>query len=110
MRTIQQMMREDNFVPLRDFVRWSKEEYYGNNKLNMGGFECYAQGWSLVYFLRVGPTEKPRGWNRAWNSILDTYLATLAETGDLEEAVDKAYEGVDWDAFQQAWLDFTGTL
>src|SRR5207247_5110242 len=37
---------------------------------------CYAEGWSLIYFLReiVPKNEK---MNAKWGKILDTYFATL---------------------------------
>ena len=104
---IQQMIREDNYVPLRDFVRWTKTQYYRNNELGLGGGECYAQGWSLIYFLRTGGDNKAPGWDRSWGKILDKYLVTLAETGDLDEAVDAAFGDVDWDAFEKSWYAYT---
>lgn len=94
-------------VPLRDFVRWSKAKYYGQNDLGMQGYECYAQGWSLIWFLRTGQGNA-KGWQKPWGDILDRYLETLLDTGDLDKAIDKAFEGVDWKAFESSWLDYVG--
>ncbi len=111
--SVQELIGTERYVPLKDFVRWTKEQYYGGNKGNgqggtvLQGYECYAQGWSLIWFLRTG-AGKANGWQKSWGTILDTYLDALAETGDLDKAVDKAFEGVDWDALQKSWLDYTG--
>lgn len=111
LRTIQQAIREkkdgkNTFAPLRDLVRFTQSEYYGNNKYNLGGGENYAQGWSFIYFLRTGKG-KARGWNNAWDGILDTYLETLAATRDLDKSVDVAFAGVDWEALETAWMAYT---
>jgi len=87
-------------------VRWTQSQYYGSNQYDIPGYRVYAQGWSLIWFLRTGAKNKARGWNPAWNSILDTYLQTLAETGDLDKAVDKAFEGVDWQALEDSWKGY----
>jgi hypothetical protein len=96
------------YVPLKDFVKWSKSEYYGSNAYGLDGGYCYAQGWSLIYFLRTG-AKKAKGWRPAWDKILDTYLETLVTTGDLDEAVDKAFPFSDeeWEAFENSWKSYT---
>ena len=95
-------------VPLEDFVRWSKAEYYGQNSLGFEAGECYAQGWSLIWFLRTGEKNKAKGWQSSWGKILDVYLETLAQTGELDTAVDKAFEGVDWEALEKSWASYIG--
>ncbi|MCE9593931.1 MAG: hypothetical protein K8S98_07040 [Planctomycetes bacterium] len=101
---VRDMVRESNdlpaYVPLKKFTRYTQAEYYG---ANIG--KNYAQGWGFIYFLRTA-NGKYRGWNPAWNSILPTYLDTLAITGNLDQAVDKAFEGVDWDALEKAWTEY----
>ena len=47
-----------------------------------------------------------RGWNPAWDAILPTYLETLLDTGELEVAVNRAFEGVDWAELEAAWKTF----
>jgi hypothetical protein len=94
-------------VPLKDFVRWSKAKYYGQNERRLEPWYCYAQGWALVWFLRTGEGNV-KGWQKSWNGILDRYLETLLNTGELDQAIDKAFEGVDWDAFEAAWLAYIG--
>lgn len=104
--TIKEAIRTNKYVPLKDLVRMSQSEYYGNNKFGASPGQNYAQGWSLVYFLRTGP-KKAKGWNDAWNGILDRYLEVLAATGDLDKAVDEAFAGVDWTEFEECWKQYT---
>lgn len=106
------LLIRDNYAPLRDFVKWTQAQYYGRagavgiGKKKLEGWACYAQGWSLIWFLRTGAANKAKGWQPAWGKILETYLNTLIDTGDLDKAVDKAFEGIDWAAFEQAWRDY----
>ncbi len=110
---VQELIASDRYIALQEFVRWPKSKYYGENTGNgrggrkLEGYECYAQGWSLIWFLRTG-AGKAKGWQKSWGTILDTYLEALLDTGDVDKAVDKAFEGVDWDAFEKSWLDYIG--
>ncbi len=104
------LIRED-YVPLQEFVRWTKAQYYamppspGRSGKPLQGWACYAQGWSLIWFLRTGEG-KAKGWQKPWGTILDKYLQTLLETGDIGKAVDAAFQGVDWDAFEACWKGY----
>ena len=82
-------------MPLDKFVRYTQAEYYGNNKEGTTGGQNYAQGWSLIYFLRTGKKANAKGWNPAWDNILEDYLRVLATTNNLKQAVDDAFKGVD---------------
>jgi hypothetical protein len=99
----------EGYVPLKEFVKWSQSQYYGSNTYDIGGGDCYAQGWALVYFLRTGGQNKAKGWQPAWDKILDVYLETLVTTGDLDEAVDMAFpfSDADWEAFEASWKAYT---
>jgi len=104
------LLIRDKYAPLRDFVRWTQSQYYGANEGNgnaggtLPGWACYAQGWSMIWFLRHGEG-KAKGWQKPWGTILDTYLKTLLETGDLDKAVDTAFSDVDWAALEASWRD-----
>ena len=106
------------YTPLQHFVRFTRREYDAYPTVN------FAQGWSLIYFLReVVP--KNKRYEAMWGHILDTYRDTLkAELvrkpgavallprpqGAGEEAMkalDEAFKDVDWDAFEAAWLKAT---
>src|SRR5205085_4217671 len=58
------------YVPLKALVRFSQRDYYSYPSI------CYAQGWSLVYFLREIVPKNPV-WNEKWGKILETYFSTL---------------------------------
>lgn len=104
--TIKSAIKSNEHVPLKDLVRFTQREYYGNNKYGVGGGQNYAQGWSFIYFLRTGKGKAP-GWDSSWDGILDVYFETLASTEDLDQAVDTAFAGVDWDAMEESWKAYT---
>ncbi len=58
------------YTPLEYFVRMTQGEYYAYPDVS------YAQGWSLIYFLRELVPKNPK-WNEKWGKILDTYFTTL---------------------------------
>jgi hypothetical protein len=105
-RLVQGMVREEKFVPLEKLVRFSQREYYSTSQFGTGPGEHYAQGWSFIWFLRTG-AGKAKGWDPAWERILPTYFEVLASSEDLDEAVDRAFEGVDYEALTEAWKDYT---
>ena len=103
--TVRALIRDSKYVPLKDLVRFDQGEYYGSNKYGVSGGENYATGWAVIYFLRTGARDA-KGWNSAWDTILDTYLRVLVETDDLDAAVDQAFAGVDWEEFEDCWKEY----
>lgn len=85
-------------VPLREIVSWNKDRFYG-----AGAADYYAQAYSMIDFFRRGKT-MGAGWDDAWAKILDTYRDKMLETGDQKKAVEAAFQGVDWDKLEAAWL------
>ncbi len=117
-------------VPLKQFMRYSHRDYYGPQ---IG--QNYAQGWSIIWFLRQ--TKDPE-----WKGILETYFNTLKgevtkwvkdqedaakkdgswkegwkpgkTPDDVEEAarnkaLDAAFGSWDdkkWEKFEKEWKDF----
>jgi hypothetical protein len=132
-QTIREAIKSDEHVPMEDFFRYTKSDYYGE-----GIGQNYAQGWSLIYFLRTGK-KKAKGWDKAWDSLLDDYLAALndawievkvenilsdgltanedgsftidfsnsSEEDARSKAVEIAVAGIDWEAFEAAWKAYT---
>lgn len=41
--------------------------------------------------------------------ILDTYFKTLAMTGNLNQAVEDAFRGIDMAVLEESWKDYTAT-
>jgi hypothetical protein len=105
-RTIQQVVRDRKHVPLKDLVSFSQREYYGQNSFSALIGDNYAQGWSLIYFLRTGK-KSARCWDASWDTILDTYLEVLVKTSDHETAIDKAFQDIDWEKLETCWMDYT---
>lgn len=101
--TIKAVVQANKHVPLADFVRFTQPEYYGTNKFGAQIGNNYAQGWSLIYFLRTGKKNFPKNWDPAWDEILSTYFRVLATSGDLDQAVTEAFQGIDFDALEAAW-------
>lgn len=58
------------YTPLHKFVRMTQGEYYSYPGVS------YAQGWSLIYFLREYVPKNPK-WAAKWGKILPTYFDTL---------------------------------
>lgn len=106
-REVQGNIRQDLFVPWKVMVRFTQQQYYSEQpEYGTDPGAHYAQGWSMIYFLRTAK-KKAKCWNPAWDLILGTYLQTLAETDDLDAAVDKAFVGVDWDEIENCWKAYT---
>jgi len=123
-------MGAKKYIPLKTFVKYSHAEYYGP----LIG-QNYAQGWSMIWFLRG--TRNPE-----WKGMLEKYFNTLKgevtkwvdeqvaaakaagtwkegwrpsfTPNDVEEkartmALDSIFGGWDdrkWDRFEKEWLDF----
>jgi len=65
------------YTPLVQFVRMSQGDYYAYPSVS------YAQGWSLIYFLREYVPKNPK-WAAKWGKILPTYFDTLKATVNAE--------------------------
>ncbi len=123
--TIKKAVVESKHVPWEKIIRFEQKDYYANPGL------CYAQGWSMIYFLN---TSKTVADHPQWSKILTVYFdelkrawaveqARLGEEGLAEEkaraaaqlearthAVDAAFEGVDIAVLQGEWEAFVRDL
>lgn len=121
--TIQHAIAAGRSVPWKDILRYHQGQYYANPAI------CYAQGWSMIYFLNRSKAVKG---NPAWARILTTYFETLKRTyrAELEKfpedpsdgqrhqagerareaAVSAAFDGVELDALENEWKNFTMAL
>lgn len=59
------------YTPLADLVAFSQRDYYSYPGVS------YAQGWSLIYFLREEVGKNPKKYPESWGRILDTYFDVL---------------------------------
>jgi hypothetical protein len=122
---IQMAIDQKLTIPWKDIIRYEQKQYYANAAI------CYAQGWSMIYFLR---TCKQVAAKPEWSRILPTYFDVLKsayreELAKLDEtkkedptarglagltarkrAVDAAFAGVDIDDLEAAWRTYTLAL
>jgi hypothetical protein len=103
-QSIRSQIARGNFIKTREIVGWNKDKFYGARAP-----DHYAQGYSLIDFLRRGPDALGRKFDQGWTKILETYRLTMLETKNQKTAVEKAFEGIDWDAFEAAWIDWVKT-
>jgi len=122
LNTIQRLIQRREFVPWKDFLEYTKAQYYAR------GGQNYAQGWSMIYFLNEC-REVQR--HDVWSQILTRYFeelkrawaverAELEAAGDLENgakvagaqqeatkvALAFAFEGVDVQELEELWMKF----
>jgi hypothetical protein len=118
---IQEAVRTNKWTPFKKFMAYSQREYYGAS-IDVN----YAQGWSIVYFLRNGKKEGATV-DEKWTRMLDDYLKNLVAARDQlkadgvnkyeieEKAQQRAYDATfgswtteEWTAFETAWKKFYG--
>lgn len=124
---IQDAIARRKHLPWKDIVRFEQSDYYRRDRVGL----CYAQGWSMIYFLR---TSRDVERHPQWSRVLDTYflelkqdygrrLGELADKGtDSREAramagmaarshaLERAFDGVDLDELEAAWADYIAGL
>ncbi|MCA8967829.1 MAG: DUF1570 domain-containing protein, partial [Planctomycetes bacterium] len=69
--TIQRAISAGRHVPWTAIIRYDPRQYYMNPAI------CYAQGWSMIYFLNRSKSVRTKP---EWAKILPTYFETLKET------------------------------
>lgn len=100
-----ELLKRRQHVPLEAFFALKIEEYNGNSRFGLSATDCWAQGWSLVWFLRQG--SKSKDWNPRWGEILPRYLKALRTSRDPVQAHHFAFDGVAIDALEKAWIAHT---
>jgi len=130
--TIQYMIESRRYAPLDEIIEWEQYQYYGANEYGLPGGMLYAQGWSMIYFLRESREAQK---HEVWSTVLDIYFETLREEFskgmvELEEkgmadfwpakrelelecrkkAVEVAFDDVDFDELEEAWKEFVMDL
>jgi hypothetical protein len=95
-KKIHDAVKKDEHVAWDKIVRYTQMQYYTNPGL------CYAQGWSMNYFLLTSPVAKAKGWSTIPPRMLDA----LKTGGDWEKATDKVFQGQDLKAMEAEWKKF----
>ncbi|MHC4492281.1 MAG: gluzincin family metallopeptidase [Planctomycetota bacterium] len=77
---------QKTYVPLEQFLKYTQREYYSTAGL------CYAQGWSLIYFLREVERRKIKKYKKYWG-LLDRYFEAIKR--NVKSVREDALEGLD---------------
>jgi hypothetical protein len=91
--TIKEAVRRSTFVPLAEIFQYSQAQYYANAEI------CYAEGWSLAYFLWTTPDAKYKG-------RINTFYDVLKSTRSKDEAFSRAFGELDLAQFEKDWKQF----
>lgn len=83
-------------IPLKRFLYMTQEEFYMNPSL------CYAQGWSVMYFLAYA--------SKSYNKYYNNLIQYLKNGIDREEALDLTFEKIDFEKFERAWKTYIMSL
>lgn len=84
---IRDMMTQGTYKPIPEHINYSHPEWQSQGPSNVS---CYAQSWSLVYFLREGTlgNVSRKVWKDEYAQIIPTYSKTLFE--GFQEAYEEA--------------------
>lgn len=123
---IKYAVEKEKSVPWKDILFFEQRDYYKNPGL------CYAQGWSMIYFLN---TAKSVQRNPQWRTLLEDYFETLksmwaerlvelkkdgsdeipqaryiAEVEVRRAAAEKVFDDIDVYELEEAWKEFVREL
>jgi len=92
---IKQMFRDKSYKPLSEHLYYNHGQWQGQGPTNVS---CYAQSWSIIYFLRMGTRGKvsKRMWKKEYADILPHY--TKALKSGFAEAYEELREAIKADA------------
>jgi len=73
---IKEMMRNGDIKPLSEHIRYDHNTWQNQGPSNVS---CYAQSFSLIYFLREGARGKVKRkyWEKEYANIIPNYMAAL---------------------------------
>jgi hypothetical protein len=101
-RGVREQVARGNYINPRELVSWERSKFYGSPRV----VDHYEQSYSIIDFLKRGPEVLGKKFDPLWATVLDKYRVAMLETKDQKKSVEKAYEGVDWTAFEEAWIDW----
>lgn len=97
---IKQMLKDKTYKPLSKHIRFSHQEWQTQGPTNVS---CYAQSFSIVYFLREGARGRvsKKYWKDEYADIIPNYVRVLNQgyqeaynegRGEIEEQIDALEE------------------
>ncbi|MBK8974303.1 MAG: hypothetical protein IPM29_00095 [Planctomycetes bacterium] len=95
---ITRQMKDGTYIPTREIRAWHKDKFYGPR-----ASDHYAQAWAMVDFLKRGADKLGKRFDPSWTHILETYARICLEEKSDSKAAEQAFEGVDMEAFDEAW-------
>ncbi len=93
--------RAGTLIPSADIVTWHKDKFYSARAA-----DHYAQAYAMLDFLIRGEETLGKRWNERWSEILPIYTKTCLEERSETKAVQAAFDGVDWAAFETGWKEW----
>jgi len=91
------LIRSRKMLPsLQEFVYGGRGDFYANAQ------QRYAQAWALVHFLRESDRDNAKRFDELWKA--------LSNEGATCAALDLAFAGVDWKAFENAFWQHLRSL
>lgn len=91
--TIRLACKQGKHVPLARLFRMSQAEYYADSSL------CYAEGWSLAWFLWRTSDPKYRG-------VIANFMKELRRTKSGEKAFEETFGKLDLEQLEKDWVEF----
>lgn len=82
---IKEMIRDGTVKPLSTHLRFNHPQWQGQGPSNVS---CYAQSWSVIFFLRQGMRGKvsSKYWKKEYATILPNYITHLRSGWQEEQA------------------------
>ncbi len=77
LQVIREMVREGTYKPVSDHINYDHRQWQTQGPSNVS---CYAQSWSIIYFLRMGALGKVsrKVWKKEYADIIPNYVSTLS--------------------------------
>lgn len=90
--TIRQACRDGSYVPLKKLFQYTQGQYYSDAQ------RCYAEGWSVAYFMWTTPDAKYKG-------VIESFMKKLRQTKDAEAAFNDSFGKLDIEQLEKDWKE-----
>lgn len=90
-------LAHDRFVPLRQLISMSKDDFYAN------GSVCYAEGWAFCQFLL-------HSGNQKYAKIIFNFVQFVKNDTKMDAVTERAFKGIELDAMEAEFKHWIGGL
>lgn len=94
-KKIYEAVKDNKHVSIETLFKYKKSDYYSNATM------CYAEGWSIVYFI-LSNRQKYPAYGSAYLRLCDL----MAKKNDGVECTAEAFKGIDLKKFEEQWKEF----